>query len=431
MSTTNNEYYEYSRPIKIYLVDMIINTKKKCRSVKAPLPINTKSRKYYNSMLKKEKEQKELDAEMEQFKEYNKTRKNDHPLTKTLIMPWGQSLSQKLLEQIHIHNPSMVDIINETAIEKDNTETNTKFDIKIDNSTPPDKDVKTSEKRCGAFDILKDKEKIASVMERTSFCKSVHDKNGKIKPATECSLYGDKCRFAHNKDELKIKKCLFGDDCKFVKITKTGKYQNEKGKCSYIHKGEPLGDYFSRLGYIINIKTQLKIRKPLKMEISTLEISTFKTSTQLKPAVSKHISYASAVAPLVYGDKPFVLKPTEITKPAVKLVLSPKPLETGWQTVSKKKYTSNPPLDSKTRSVDVGTKHMLCSHNPRCRFKGSCKFAHSLNELIECRWGDACKNVIYEHGKFHNCNGKYRVCSYKHPGETFDNVFERTVKTKK
>ena len=91
-----------------------------------------------------------------------------------------------------------------------------------------------------AYELLANKEKLETALVKTRMCNSVDMK--------EVCKHGDKCRFAHNLDELKISTCLFEDKCRFVKIC-NGKLQNDGFKiCNHKHPQESTEDFISRVG---------------------------------------------------------------------------------------------------------------------------------------------------------------------------------------
>ena len=83
--------------------------------------------------------------------------------------------------------------------------------------------------RVNAFKILSNKDKLKDELYKTKMC---NRKN--------CD--GINCNFAHNKSELRVRKCLFGDDCI---------YKNSKNKmCKFIHPCEDLKSYHERVSCI-------------------------------------------------------------------------------------------------------------------------------------------------------------------------------------
>ena len=94
--------------------------------------------------------------------------------------------------------------------------------------------------RTDAYEILADKEKLASSLTKTRMCNSV-DKN---EPCT----HGDKCRFAHNLTELKISTCIFEDRCRFVRMWNGKLYNNGDKICNHKHPQENKEDFMSRVG---------------------------------------------------------------------------------------------------------------------------------------------------------------------------------------
>lgn len=111
------------------------------------------------------------------------------------------------------------------------------------------KKLNEKEERNKAFDILSDKNKIDSKLNRTKICFSVS--KGIKCPHTNC-------RFAHSKEQLMIASCLF-KDCRFVKKNKQNLFTNvSKTKiCNYKHTNESLENYYSRAG----INDSFSIRK--------------------------------------------------------------------------------------------------------------------------------------------------------------------------
>ena len=97
------------------------------------------------------------------------------------------------------------------------------------------KENKENNERTNGFIILKDKTKIEKKLFKTKLCSY----------ANECKR-GEKCRFAHSKDELVITNCVFGNSCKFIK-KEDDKFRNiSKTKiCPYKHPGE--NNYHERI----------------------------------------------------------------------------------------------------------------------------------------------------------------------------------------
>lgn len=103
-----------------------------------------------------------------------------------------------------------------------------------------DEEVDYSE-RTDAFDILGSKEAITKKLKKTKMCRTV--KEGK-----ECP-YGEKCCFAHNKDELSIIYCFFiGQRCRFVYFRNEKCYNKQGGrKCYHLHYCETKSQYYERI----------------------------------------------------------------------------------------------------------------------------------------------------------------------------------------
>ncbi len=96
---------------------------------------------------------------------------------------------------------------------------------------------KNINERTNGFDILKDKNKIEKKLYKTKLCTY----------GSECKR-GEKCRFAHSKDELIINNCVFGNSCKFIK-NEDGIFKNiSKTKiCLHKHPGENINNFYERI----------------------------------------------------------------------------------------------------------------------------------------------------------------------------------------
>tara|TARA_Y100001972_G_C7650869_1_gene327276 strand:+ start:845 stop:1204 length:360 start_codon:yes stop_codon:yes gene_type:complete len=76
-----------------------------------------------------------------------------------------------------------------------------------------------------AYHILSNKDQLKCKLAKTKMCK--------IK---NCKRIG--CSYAHSISELKVRECLFGDECI---------YKNSKNNpCKYIHPNESMSDYHER-----------------------------------------------------------------------------------------------------------------------------------------------------------------------------------------
>ena len=93
-----------------------------------------------------------------------------------------------------------------------------------------------------AYDVLADKEKLASSLHKTRMCNSLH--------TNEPCQHEDKCRFAHSLDELKISDCLFGQRCRFVRMS-NGELINTDNTtkvCTHKHQHESTESFMRRTG---------------------------------------------------------------------------------------------------------------------------------------------------------------------------------------
>lgn len=99
----------------------------------------------------------------------------------------------------------------------------------------------TGVKRTSALAVLADKNTLEKCLTRTKMCNS-------IEIGQNCP-YKDRCRFAHDINELVITECLFGNDCRYV-YKQNYKWFNKEGKkvCFHRHPTELNSDYYIRIG---------------------------------------------------------------------------------------------------------------------------------------------------------------------------------------
>jgi hypothetical protein len=101
-------------------------------------------------------------------------------------------------------------------------------------------DQENTDQSTKAYDILADKEKLASALVKTRMCSSI-DKN------EECQ-HGEHCSFAHSLDELKISNCLFEQRCRFVRMSNGALVNNGEKVCYHKHPHETKETFMSRTG---------------------------------------------------------------------------------------------------------------------------------------------------------------------------------------
>jgi hypothetical protein len=97
-----------------------------------------------------------------------------------------------------------------------------------------------NQERTEAMNTLSDKT-LMNKFAKTKLCNSMNK-------GIECP-HGSNCTFAHTLEELTIRPCLFGDNCRFVRISRDGYFQNGNIKtCMFKHTGESDDNYFNRVG---------------------------------------------------------------------------------------------------------------------------------------------------------------------------------------
>ena len=93
------------------------------------------------------------------------------------------------------------------------------------------------------FEMFSNKDKMADKLKFTKMCKSVS--TGK-----PCLYPEGKCRFAHSIEQLQIADCGFGDQCRRVSWSTSGVCRNKSKtvKCDFKHPSETKENFYSRTG---------------------------------------------------------------------------------------------------------------------------------------------------------------------------------------
>lgn len=259
--------------------------------------------------------------------------------------------------------------------------------------------------------IEKEEAERAKQMEKTKMCYTVIVK-GKVVPQDTCPKYGENCKYAHNLAELKIRECKFGDSCRFVKYLKSGGIVNVKGEkvCEYMHKGELQKEYYNRTGINNNKTKQTK-----NTIVNTKPVQ--RPKTVFNPWANKQNVKKSEPSPPKLEQ--FVKEIKETKEVKIVKVEKPKEEKVEWKTIDRRKQR-------KTNNQTKILKNSLCRFVRNCRHGSRCNFAHSLNELNECRFGEICRNIRVVNGVYVNTSSF--VCRFKHPGEKLENNYKRCCK---
>ena len=94
------------------------------------------------------------------------------------------------------------------------------------------------------YELLANPENFQKSLAKTRMCNSV----GTNVPCR----HGNRCRFAHTKDELVLSACAFGSSCRYVQRAQPGVFVNKIGQhtgriCHFIHDGETKDSYVKRM----------------------------------------------------------------------------------------------------------------------------------------------------------------------------------------
>lgn len=386
-----NDYYE-PEPYEIPVIEH------HPRTVRAPKPINTMS-----LLSQKNNEQEKialenLESEKAMFQGYVSSLGN-RQIQEDAIMPWGERLSTRLVSYLKV-NSSLIVSPATRVVEKE--------------------------------EIKEEKD-----LSKTSLCKSVIV-NGALKPSCGvCKFYGDTCRFAHNLEQISFRPCGFGSRCNCVNRQDDTKYSN-RGKriCRFIHPLESVAHYFCRIGINVVVPDDYKpviaekTIQAVNKKYTTVTMSDFcsliKTDSDKEP--KKNSKSVKVVVKVVAPTKtktptPIPTPPTEHVKPVASTqvpVKAPAHASNKWTTIKKTKTKRN----KKDKITEKETKHALCKHFQNCRYGTKCGWAHSLDELKPCRFGNECRSIEKRSGSFVN-KKNCRTCKFKHPGETLKNICKR------
>ena len=197
---------------------------------------------------------------------------------------------------------------------------------------------------------LVDTKSMRTTLARSKMCRSV----GTGRPCP----HGDKCRYAHSPEELKVAPCFFKDACN--RVSKVGDcYKNcGRRKCLFLHPDEDMTSYCHRIGLsgrtrsretqrcIPCSKTEIETKIETKTEIETET----KTETKLPPA--KMVNPWKNRAKKFKSDEGIELYWTTVKRKEKK--------------VPKKKVPKKKKQRPMCRSVGTGRP---CPHGDKCRFR--------------------------------------------------------------
>jgi hypothetical protein len=320
------------------------------------------------------------------------------------------------------------------------------------NTTQPQKIIPLSFEKDDSWISVKRKEKDSSkksetnVYHKTKFCTLI--KEGKNCPK------GDKCNYAHFKNELIISNCPY-DDCKFVRLY-NNKYQNTHKHylCDRRHKNETDTNFFIRTK-ITEPVTEKEMQDAYDefeyhYSILTTEMKKYLNELPCDKVVVFHgfmfngnamasykqnkihqklkekekIMVTKVWANFMDTIKPKVKEPVEKVKET-----EPEPIvekENGWIEVKPKQQKK---IDVVEKKTEKKLRTQICRsvlQNERCPYNENCSYAHTKRELniSECGFGIDCKMIKIVSGNFMNINKK-KSCCYIHPSESKSNFYSR------
>ena len=275
----------------------------------------------------------------------------------------------------------------------------------------------------------------SNIYHKTKFCTLI--KEGKKCPK------GDKCNYAHFKNELNISNCPY-DDCKFVRLY-NNKYQNTHKYylCDRRHKNETDTNFFIRTK-ISEPVTEKEMQDTYDefeyhYSILTTEMKKYINELPCDKVVVFHGFMFNGNAMASYKQNKIHQKLKEekiITKVWANFmdtIKQPEPVVKNPEPVKENGWIEVKPKQQKKIDVEKKTEKKLRTQicrsilqNEKCPYNENCSYAHTKRELniTECGFGIDCKMIKIVSGKFMNINNK-KSCCYIHPSESKTNFYSR------
>ncbi|ARF10097.1 hypothetical protein Indivirus_14_4 [Indivirus ILV1] len=227
---------------------------------------------------------------------------------------------------------------------------------------------------------IEEKKSVIITLNKTQMCNSV---SSNIK-----CRHGDKCRYAHSKEELV---CGYGDSC-------------TSNNCNRIHSSPRhiIKEEVKVAVISIDIPSKKSEPEKSKHEIKTI----FKTQlcnsleSNIKCRHGDNCRYAHSEEELVcgYGDSCTSNNCNRIHSSPINKVVN-------------KEVTS----DRNITGFNTNAKVKLCAFIGRCKNGVNCKYSHTASQPLECGYGNQCKKVCWDGYKYINISNT--LCDRRHPYE--------------
>ena len=245
--------------------------------------------------------------------------------------------------------------------------------------------VKPKEVECKSVSVdvvekknIEEKKSVIITLNKTQMCNSV---SSNIK-----CRHGDKCRYAHSKEELV---CGYGDSC-------------TSNNCNRIHPRNNIKEEVKVAVITVDIHPKKSEPEKSKHEIKTI------VKTQLCNSLESNIKcrhgdncrYAHSEEELVcgYGDSCTSKNCNRIHSSPISKVVN-------------KEIT----YDRNITGFNTNAKVKLCAFIGRCKNGVNCKYSHTASQPLECGYGNQCKKVCWDGYKYINISNT--LCDRRHPYE--------------
>ena len=281
------------------------------------------------------------------------------------------------------------------------------------------------EKRQKEEEESKNRRKLMNI-QSSRVCRSI-EKNAKC-------VKGEKCVFAHTKNELVLSECYHGKKCRNIKYNENVCCNvNEEKPCKFLHPDETKDNYLLRNGINFSETEQETEQKQEKTEQETEEEGKY------EPVFVKECENKWKLFCLIDLIKNNIEQTEKDREIQIQQELEKKKMEQA-EIEDRQKQLAEKEQDERKHVFDKMANHKELSsmkkctkmcisieNNQTCPHGENCRFAHSVDELSlsNCLFGEKCRFVFCENGIYKNNIKSHKICKHAHPDESRENYYQR------